>query len=548
MEGDTFGIAKEYHHLIDVGAPRQPSREVVGYSVFGSSGDHKSSGPSMEYEAKQRYYGFASQDSELLNKTPGPGTGNIRPSYAHTFTTNVDSDSQVRAIQAGALSCRACNPTAMEGSETDHSNSMSDPRRPTGCSSLKISHGRPAQPAKRLMLHSPKGSTEEEASSDFLPSASCQAGGEESTSVTDSGSASPAPTIPLPPLPRGHAARRSLFQRSISPSQEISGVSQIPRRRLGTPPLNSPRRNMHIGNASDEKAPTRTASKLAAHYKGQGIQQSQKALRRGAVVCEDPFEQRKIRTEKTQALKKRDLKHTRALQQGKERGEEESYRVASDLAEDTDDTIILPSITSAKRSPARPIDALARSSQLGDSGSWTFSTDKEAAITRRTSPVVALKQEHTPSYPNTRPQYCSHSTQYSPPKKASLRVPLSPTLSPTLPLFKGPATQKKSLLCTCCERSRQSKPNSTPTGPSATDAPDIDLENRLEIRLAAFERRAILLEAALLAVIDTSASFSASGVENRGDRWSGMSGRTEESAPLENKLEAMIAGINGFGR
>jgi len=557
MEGDTFGIAKEYPHLIDVGAPRQPSREVERYTAHGSSGDHASSGPSVKQEAEQRHYGFASQDTEFSKKKPSPGSGSIRSGYAHLSAANVDSNSQVHSIQAEVLQCEL---PAMEGSETPHANSRSDPRRATGPPSLKTSYGRPAQPARGLLLHSPKDSAEEEISLDFLPTATCQAGGGESTLIAGSGSPTPTPTIPLPPLPQGHAARRSLFRRSHSPTQETPRTTQIPRRRLGTPTPKSPACRTHNGDTSDDKAPKRTAIKLTANYRRRGLQQPLNPPGRSVVVCEDPFEQRKIRIEKTQALKKRDLEHTRALQQGKERGEDEIYRVTSDFAEDTDDTIILPSVTSAKHSPARSVEALARCSRPDGWGNWTFSTDNDTVVTRRTSPVGALEQEHAPSYRNTRPQYCSHSTQYllkggngSPPEKASLRIPLSPPLSPTQPLSKGPAIQKK-VVCPCCERHRQSKPSSAPTEPTAADDPEEfswylnDLETRLETRLAAFERRTILLEAALLAVIDASARFGAGGVERRAGRLSVMSKGAEGLAPLESKLEAIIAGINGFVR
>ena len=547
IEGDTSGIPREYSHLMDIGTSIHSSRKAGGYLAVGSSGDVLSTGQSLKQKAEQQHCSFTSQDTEVANKKPSPSTANPKSGYAPLSTTNADGNSQFRSI---TLSCGACEPTAMEGSKTAHSNNRSEPRRAIGPSYLKTSHGRPTQPSRRLLWHSPKSPAEEEASLDLLSCATCQAGGGESTSVRSSSSPSPAPTIALPPLPQGHAGRRSSSRRSLSPSQQTTGVTQIPQRPLVTPPLKCPARHTHIGGSGEDIALEPTATGLMINNKGQELQQSLKGPGRIA-VWQDRFEQRKIRAERTQALKKRDLEHTRALQQWKERGDEVVYKITRDFADDTDDTIILPSVVSAKSSPASSVEAIASSSQPAGWGNWTLSTDNDATSSRRTSPVVGSEQEQIPGYPRMRPRYCNHSTQYSPP---SIGIPLSPPLSPTIPLFKEPSIQRKGLLCPCCEERRQSKSNSTSAEPSAADAPESfwwylnDLENRLETRLAMFKRHIILLEAAFLSVTDASSSFGADAIERKGDRPSKMSSRTERSVLLESKLEAMIAGTNGFRR
>lgn len=75
-----------------------------------------------------------------------------------------------------------------------------------------------------------------------------------------------------------------------------------------------------------------------------------------------------------------------------------------------------------------------------------------------------------------------------------------------------------------------------------------DLEARIEARLSQMERKNILLEAALMAVITTSASFGS--LSNRTpsitNRESAFSARSDMYAPLEEKLEAMISSMHGM--
>lgn len=551
VEGDTFGMAKEYPHLIDESAQRQPSRGVERQSIIRGGRGHQSSNPSAKQRAEQEQFSLTSLDTEFISQRPDAGSDDARHANVHIPTTNAHSNSQYLAVQARPLSRQ---PTAMEGSGFARMTIRSDPRKLTRPSSYKTSHGRSVQPSKRLLLPLPDGSAKEDVTSDAVTPATFQVGGREVPSPTDSASPSPAPNIPLPPLPRGNTPHRSLFRGPHSPSPETMGLFQIPQRRLSTPPPKSTAHKMPIGDGSEEKAPNRTASKPMVHHKRQGLREPLKIPGKGAAFCEDPFEQRKLRTEKTQALKKRDLESIRALQQEIERVGKEVYRATSDFVEDTDDTIVLPSVPSTSSSQTRAVAAGASPSQPDDWSDWTFDTHQEAIVPRTDLPVYHLEEENTLGHLGMRPLYCSHSTQCSPLEKSSSRIPLSPPLSPSVPLFERFTTHKINLQCLSCERHRQSKHNSAPTNHTAADAPELpsryldDLENRLENRLAAFERRTILLEAALLAVINTSVKAATNGVEGRDDGLSGMSGRAEGLAPLESKLEAMIAGINGFGR
>jgi len=546
MEGDTFGIAKKYPHPVGVRAPRQLSRKEIRDSALTSIGDHESPSQSVKLKAEQVQYGFASHDTGLSRRTPSPVTKNTRPGHAHISISNGDCNSQLPAV--------SCESTAIRGLGTAYTNSRSDPRKPTRPSSMRLSHGRSTQSARRLLLSSLEASAEEEISSDLLLSATFQAGCENVASPPDKGSPSHAPTVPLPPLPQGQCPRRALFGTSHSSSQSTTRLSQIPQMRLSTPPPKPTAGNMHIEDPSEDKLVKRGTSNLMVHSKTQGLRQQLNSPSKSRVSCEDPFEQRKIRTEKTQALKKRDLQYTRVLQQGQERGGKESYRAISEVAEDIEETIILPSIANTKHSQGSSEGALARSSQRNSWGNWTFTKHKEAATAWNDSRDVVLNQEHTSIYSSKRPQNRNHSTQYSPSDKASFIIPLSPPLSPTAALFEGSNNQKQSIHCPRYEGRRQSKPSSTSPDSTSTDTPETlpwylsELESRLETRLAAFERRTIMLETALLAVINASAGFDAAGIERVGERVGGMSGRSEGLVPQESKLEATIAGVNGFVR
>lgn len=534
MEGDTFGIAKINPHLVDVCAPRQLSREGMGYSALGGIGHHGPLSQRVKQKAEQEQYGFASSNTGFSSKTPRAGTNNTRPGHAHISTSNSDCNSQLPGL--------SCELMAIRDSGAACTNSRGHPRKPTRPSSLNMSHGRSAQSARRLLLSSPKVPADEESSSEPLLSATFQAGSKNVGSIPDNVSPSPAPTVPLPPLPQGRRPRRVLLGTSHSSRQGTTRVSHIPQMRLGTPPPKPTARTMHIGDPSEDELVKRGANNLTVHSKTHGLHQQLKRPSLSRVSCEDPFEQRKIRTEKTQALKKRDLQHTRVLQKGQERGDKESYGATSEIARDTEETIILPSIANTNHSQGISEGAFARSSQRDSWGDWTFTTHKEAAPARKDSRFVVLDHEPGSVHSSIRPQYCNHSTQYSPPHKASFRTPLSPPLSPTAPFSKGSNNEKQSIHCPRYEGRRQSKPSSTSANSASIDTPEAlpwylsELESRLGTRLAVLERRTIMLEAALLAVINASA------------RWGGAEARSEGLAPLESKLEAMVTGINGFGR
>lgn len=505
MEGDTTGIAEENPHLVDVCAPRQLTQEGMGYSALGGIGLHEPPSQRVKQKAEQEQYGFASSNMGLSGKTPRAGTNNTRPGHTHISTSNGDCSSQLLGL--------SCKSMAIMDSGTACTNSRNHSLESTRPSSLRMSHGRSAQSARRLLLSSPKVPADEESSSESLLSATFQAGGEYVASIPDNGSPSPAPTVPLPPLPQGRRPRRVLFGTSHSSSQGTTRVSHIPQMRLSTPPPRPAARTMHIGDPSEYKLAKRGPNSLMVHSKTHGLRQQLKSPSQSRVSCEDPFEERKIRTEKTKALKKRDLQHTRVLQQGQERGDKESYGAMSEIAEDTEETIILPSIANTNHSQGSSEGALARSSQRDSWGDWTFTKHKEAAPARKDSRFVVLDQEPASVNFSIRPQYCNHSTQYSPPHKASFRTPLSPPLSPTAPFFKGSNNEKQSIHCPRYGGRRQSKTNSKSPNSTSIDTPEAlpwylsELESRLETRLAVLERRTIMLEAALLAVINASAGF-----------------------------------------
>ena len=177
-------------------------------------------------------------------------------------------------------------------------------------------------------------------------------------------------------------------------------------------------------------------------------------------------------------------------------------------------------------------------------------SDPCVGIGKQAQHVDDLETTERPSEQKGRPQdietivrYRNRSTQFSPQKRQIL---VSPPGSPRPPSPEEGRDWKEKMAQSSGTRHSCNSCHAAPADALNTEKPDslawylADLESRLESRLKVFERRTVLLEAALLAVINASANL---GVDERSsdiDRSSRISGCSEKVTPLEAKLEAMV--------
>ena len=164
------------------------------------------------------------------------------------------------------------------------------------------------------------------------------------------------------------------------------------------------------------------------------------------------------------------------------------------------------------------------------------------------TPERRNEQKGRPQDIETIVRYRNHSTQFSPQRRQIL---VSPPRSPRPPTPEEERDRKEKMARPSGTIRSCSSCHAAPADALNTEKPDslawylADLESRLESRLKAFERRTVLLEAALLAVINASANLGADDRSSDIDRSSRISGLSEKFTPLEAKLEAMVAVMQG---
>jgi hypothetical protein len=519
LEGDALGIAKEYPHLVSGSSLAPPSREEKKFSVSTNNGVSRSSNLSPRQRHGSYVYGSSSQYNEAQIIKPstefGKDDGRRRNQPKPTFATSMYN--YTSALTDNQVNQRNWEEPSPEPSIVAPEKNGSEPRRLPRLIPLSMErsdiHQHTEHPLKLLSVDS----NEREVLREVNPATPVRVHSpERAASVKEPTIPSPAPTTPLPPLPDRRICPRTIFRRSFSPGRnQIENISSS-KKLADTVTTQSPVQMEQDDKARETQKPERTKSKLMVHYKRQGMHNVPPDLKPGrSFVCDDPFEQRRLRTEKTQALKKRHLQQLR-VQQEKERLDKEIQRAETDHGEETDDTIVLPSVDDIKR-PQVTTSNSDKSASHDEVGSWVITTGGEHNQGAARTAGVKLQPPHD-------------------------------------------------LCCTVCanplRRNRDSThtenrdsipvPSNIQTPPKRLSWPLDELESRLETRLAIFERRTVLLEAALLSVINAFANFGMGGKEGKregggegGRRWSE---RTEISAALEGKLEDMIAGINGFGR
>ncbi|MCJ1401669.1 hypothetical protein MMC11_004886 [Xylographa trunciseda] len=418
----------------------------------------------------------------------------------------------------------------------------------------------------------------------------------------NSGTPSPPPSKPLPPLPEAQDSPQSSVELSRSTSEEMTAFNSgheppIPPKS----PRRSKRNTLHIADDKQLEALVSLSASIRAiddhltqdpdlsGYSGSSssTQGSDQVMR----THDDLLRWKRLRNEKTQARKKRDLEQSRALHSG-HRPTNGIHDSKPGVADDTDDTIILPSVTSSKRSSAPSADQISQSPYLDrwehlkavtdvkpppslmtpsavahPKSSLSIDTRSLSPISHRWRPINATTggeacQPRNSTAPvvlqpaplhtgrnvrllsTTRPLY-KHNTQ------STLYIPPSPPLSPTASSFEEDVAPKKLPNRVSFARHRSSKRDSTVIEPeNVNDSDDFSLhpsetEVQLQAELDAEKKRSALLKAALIAMINASAQFESLPSSEAGKRLSSLSGKSAGSGPLESTLEALLDSISG---
>lgn len=574
LEGDAFGIAKEYPHLISGSLTTPPSREEKGFTVSSNNGVFRSSDSNPRQRLGPYVYDSPSQYQEAQTMRTytesGKGDGRRRTQPKPTFVTGAYN--YTSASTDNQVNLRNWEKLPPEPSILSPRNDRSEPQRLTRITPLSMERNDTSLQTEQPPLQITVLSNERETLREVHPATPVRAySPERAVSIKESTIPSPAPTTPLPPLPDRGICPRTTFRRALSPSQDQTEKPSSSENLSHAMRTQSPVRMEQEDQVKEAQKPERTKSKLRVHYKRQGMHNIPGDPKPGeSSTCYDPFEQRRLRTEKTQALKKRHLQQLRA-QQERERLDKEIQRAETEYSEETDDTIVLPSVEDIKRPQATTSD-LDKSASHSGVGNWVIDAGSEQSQDATQTASIELQPpfegKASESLPINRLGYRNQSMQYSPSLQTSYKSYQSPFLFPMPPTPPKPKSisSLQNLGCSVCANPVHRNRDSTlpdnrdfipvqshiQSSPKRLSWPLDELESRLETRLAIFERRTVLLEAALLAVIDAFANFGMGGKEGKregggegGRRWSE---RTEISAALEGKLEDMIAGINGFGR
>ncbi|MCJ1434226.1 hypothetical protein MMC27_003593 [Xylographa pallens] len=413
----------------------------------------------------------------------------------------------------------------------------------------------------------------------------------------NSSTPSPPPEKPLPPIPGAQGSPQFPLQVLLDTKQGMTAFGSG-----HEPPIppKSPRRSKRntLNIADDKELEALVSLNSSVRLKedhhvynpdqggDSGSSSPYQGSDEGIRTHDDLLQWRKLRVEKTQARKKRDLEQSRTGHQpinGMHDPEPE-------VADDTDDTIILPVVASSIRSSAYPLYKPSQSLHLDRWNHLKAVTDSETPLTlmapsvaprptsslsidtrpfspqrRPCSPAKATNSGEVGQSTNlpapgvlqpaplharrnvailstTRPLY-KHSTQ------GTLYIPPSPPLSPTAPTFDEDTNPRKLSNRASFVRHRSSKSYATTIEPEAENDPEdfslypSETEVQLQAELAVEKKRSALLKAALVAMINASAQFDSPPSSEAGNRLSSLSGKSARSGPLESTLEALLDSI-----
>ncbi|KAI4147444.1 MAG: hypothetical protein LQ340_005549, partial [Diploschistes diacapsis] len=408
-------------------------------------------------------------------------------------------------------------------------------RTPSAFSSDTHSAERPStgRPSKESTIQSFSVSDSADAATDITVPSSTRIP-VESSRIRRTASPKPAPTGPLPPLPEG-ANGSIVYSKSLHdrPSISASSLSAVPprsparnRQPLSVVSNTRPSQKPRSALGSDLKwpyppasqTPSRTTSEV--NFACPGIQESN---------TDDPF---LFRAQKTGDLKRRDVQQSR-VSVGKDSSDGSNKELAPQ--EDSDDNIVvLPSRSESLPKGSTENAAIEPTSQGSEVNAGPDPQPPRSLLTY--APVeTILDQKPSPPRAPTRPPsltlrttYRSHSTQYSPTHGSSGTLDNTSSRGPSLIVtdhgsnilhnwsVQEPSHQAnpRASASTLSLRSASPAPvhrsdlrqNGIGTHPSESVLDIHDLEARMEARIAGFEQKTMLLEAALLGVINASAS------------------------------------------
>ena len=390
---------------------------------------------------------------------------------------------------------------------------------------------------------------------------------------TESFRPSPAPDLPLPPLPERESSPYSLLRNSRDQNQEHNRSPQNSDPLRAILPSKSPARYKKLNSASQQMQPgdldrdgvSQIRKDHRSMYRNSSFEGTSEAstpppkLAQQATRIEDPFTWRKLRNQRTQELKKRHLEQSRVQQEKSYQGDD-SHSVMSHIGEETDDTIVLPSVDISNRAHDASVDSDTNVEHYNKGNSSVSAAHSKSHLPESLASPNPVRQAPTQKASITeqssqaQSHYRDHSTQCAIPRSSPSEARAPTVLPPGNQSATENPDHPKSMPCVSCEQRRRSGRNShspfhgTSEGLETLPTYLGDLEDRLEARLGAFERRTILLEAALLAVINASANFDPISSCHTVNRLSGMSGRSDASAPIGSKPEAIISGMDGIGR
>ncbi|MCJ1393134.1 hypothetical protein MMC18_006006 [Xylographa bjoerkii] len=575
MDAETLDLAKDYPYLV--------TADLLALSESSSDDERKPSELVEQYRHEEvRIRDFAFQ-GPALDQISQKATQSSSSASAHHGSSET-------ATQRGGYA----------GTESAIGTSLWGPGQNSSASPKNVA-------SPQTVRHSPlnvlSSSTTENILLNAAPPFNFRTMNAIPASRKNSGTPSPPPNKPLPPLPEAQGSPDPPLEAPQSTSQETTAFSSgheppIPPKS----PRRSKRNTLHIADDRELEALVSLNSSVRpkdnrlirnpdlSEESGSSspIQGSDEVIR----THDDLLQWRELRNEKTQARKKRDLAQSRALH-AEHQPTNGMHDSKPDIADDTDDTIILPSVTSSKRSsvsstdkPSQPphLDRWNHLKAVTDSktpptfmapsvvqrptSSLSLDTRSLSPQPQRRSPTKAMGNGEavrctatlkTPVVLQpaplrtgrnvrllsaTRPLY-KHNTQ------GALYIPPSPPLSPTAPTFDEDTTAKKLSNRASFAQHRSGKRSSTIIEPENVDDPEdfslypSEIEVQLQAELAAEKKRSTLLKVALVAMINASAQFDSPPSSEAGNRLSSLSGKSTGSGPLESTLEAMLDCISG---
>ncbi|MCJ1336668.1 hypothetical protein MMC09_001946 [Bachmanniomyces sp. S44760] len=401
----------------------------------------------------------------------------------------------------------------------------------------------------------------------------------------------PAPTRALPLLPEGRDPTPAVQRISTSnPNEGAEAIAVDEGKWIAVPPRSPARKAGHrtsgLGNRGKLVLPIRSATCPDLQYEEPVFTTlPNEALYPRYTKSEIPNatpealdKWKRKREQHTKERKKRDLGIDRALREQQKSARElgsievEAERV-SKTKEDRDDTVVaLPSLrgSSSTQSPSFSTKSPTSRFSVGSTSSQT-SSQFAANIHHgsRLSPIVTLA--------NQRPvNVFQPPTKQLPERAKPVRSISKPRIhhrsqildeghrrrshSPSLPSSDEAGMCKHSERTATRLSARRSR-SSIKRGSVLSDSSiaedskanenlpaSVGQESNLEARLAAFERRTAVLEALVLALINPAAPCGVNTNLSYGDRSSGPSGRSSLYAPLESRLESMIATMDGTSK